>query len=65
MSFESVCTSSCHEHTLELLRVRVAIFAEVFGISVVASDQNASLKLAEQRKKRQLTESHKNIKTEI
>ena len=37
--------SSCYEHTLELLQVRVTFFAEVFGMSVVASDQYASLKL--------------------
>jgi len=65
MKFENVCTSSCHDHTLKLLQVRVTIFAEVFGMSVVANDQYASLKLAEKHKKRQLTENHENTKTEI
>ena len=51
MWFDSVCIPSCHDHTLELLRVRLTIFADVCGISVVANDQYASLKLAEKRKK--------------
>ena len=34
-------------------------------MSVVANDQHASLKLAEKRKKRQLTENQNNTKTEI
>ena len=53
---------SCHELTLELLQDRVTIFAEMFGMSVVANDQYASLTAAEKRKKQQLSESHKILK---
>jgi len=54
MQFESVCTCSCYDHTLELLQVRVTIFAKVFGVSAVANDQYTSLKLAKKRKKNNL-----------
>jgi len=55
--FKSGCTSSCYDHTLELLQISVTIFAEVFGVSAFANDENVSLKLAEKRKNRQLTEN--------
>ena len=48
-------------YTLELLQVSFTIFAEVFGMSVVANDQCASLKLAEKHEEQQLTESQKNV----